>query len=183
MPKESDDRKPWRTGFRYWLRGFRHWLVRLTYRLLPEWSNRRGLRRLERTYKLKIAAARRRGDSVEERDLKQSSESESREYSDALHEIASQKLLARARKRHLSFRDVPKKDWEEPTWERGEWGNKYLDSRAYDALDKIVRQAEREYAKERREVWEFRVKMLTAILTAITGIVGALIGLTALLKK
>jgi hypothetical protein len=45
------------------------------------------------------------------------------------------------------------------------------------------RTAIRNEQKERWQFWELRAKIVTALVTGLTGVIGALIGLIAILKK
>jgi hypothetical protein len=151
--------------------------------LFPEWYVRWRLRRLPRSYDAKIEAARAEGNSKEVQSLEEDLRNDIREYSARIDEIETHKLLARARKVEISLDDIPLSDEEESHWEHGYAGTHFLTRAYYSTLQKVVRQAEKDHRKERREIWEFRLKVFTAVLSAITGLVGAVIGLVAFLKK
>jgi len=86
--------------------------------------------------------------------------------------ILTHRLLAKARNFHLSLQDLPVPSNQESHWKEGEFGHNYLSDRSYAALHRAIWQARKEY-------WDLWLK----IIGAVTGLVGASIGLLALLKK
>lgn len=64
----------------------------------------------------------------------------------------------------------------------GTFGNELLRDEFRQPFVKAIREREPLYRKERREQIELTVKVITALTAAITGIIGALIGLYAIRK-
>lgn len=161
----------------------RYWFWSLVEHRFSEWDLTRRRHRLERQYDADIAAAKAKGNWDEVNQLEEMKFSETRACIDAREQIVTRRLLAKAEQFTVSLDEITLPNQQESHWERDAYGHYSLTRRSFSALRKAVHQAEREYSKERQETWEFRVKVLTALLTAITGLVGAFIGLVALLKK
>lgn len=101
------------------------------------------------------------------------------EWREYQNEIKSNDLLREAKKMDVSLEDIPL-----PVGESDHYvisaGCEYLVWESYEALAKAIRLRRPAYLKERREVWEFRLKVASTILTALTGTIGAIIGLVTM---
>lgn len=108
---------------------------------------------------------------------------EEQEWLDWLRELEDKRLIEDARKMDVYLDDIPFPLDEEnrrlPHFRHGTWGDEFLQSDSRAALRKAMRERGPIYRKETREVWDLRIK----ILTALTGLVGVIIGLVAVLRK
>ena len=127
-----------------------------------EWPIARQARTVEHAFDDDLARA---GKSAEARmQIEQQRAFEADEYWDELRELRSMRLMRQGRRLHIHVGDVK--------WAWGSYGNRYLDYESEVRLYRAVRD-------ERRGIWEFRIK----VLTALTGLIGVVIGLVAFLKK
>lgn len=147
----------------------------------PEWYARRSLARAKQEYR----ELKQGGDvpSADYENLKTRLAGEIRELHDWISEIESGKLLHRADEMDLDLDDIQLPENEKSHLEVGMWGNEYLNPASRKGLKRAMRERALSYRKERREVWDLRLKIFTGVVSALTGLVGAAIGLIALLKK
>ena len=148
--------------------------------LFPIWSNQRLTKQVERSLQPKLKAAK---SADEKEEALSELYYEVEQFQWEIHQIVTRKLLLEANRFLIDLEDIPvPKGWDEH-WITGAWGHRYLNRKSYDELTKAVREATYANDKRRREVWEFRLKVVATVLTGLTGLTGALIGLTALLRK
>ncbi len=93
---------------------------------------------------------------------------EADEYRNALAELRSRQLVRRAQKHYVRLDGL--------VWDSDQYGNQYLSNATESQLYQAVKE-------ERRKAWEFRLKIIGILTTALTGLVGTIIGLVAILKK
>lgn len=145
------------------------WFWNLLERPFPVWYCNHWLAWLHREFE----RDRKRSKTQEEkRGLWEQEEFEASEYHGRREMILTRRLLAKARKFHLSLEDLPIPSNQDSHWKMGDFGHRYLSDRSYAALHRAIWQARKEY-------WDLWLK----IIGAITGLVGASIGLLAFLKK
>jgi hypothetical protein len=132
--------------------------------IFPLFTLERQASLIGRSFDDEIAHATSRGDIEEAASLGQTREFELQEYRDQILTIRTKKLLAKARELYILFSDLK--------WERGVYGWSYLESESLSKVYHAVRE-------ERYKRAEFRLKLIGAL----TGIIGALIGLAAVLKR
>jgi len=89
---------------------------------------------------------------------------ETSEFDAEIEELWSLRLLKKARKLYIPLEGLK--------WQETPWGNRVLSYETQSALYRAIQ-------NERRGRWEFWLK----VLTSLTGLAGALIGLVAILKK
>jgi hypothetical protein len=101
--------------------------------------------------------------------------------------VEDRELIATANKLDIDLREIPRpepEEFQEPgLWKVGSHGSEILYDESRREIKKAVRELMPEYRKERRDAVEFYIKIITLIVTVMTGLVGAATGLVALLKK
>lgn len=124
----------------------------------PVWYNNRQLIFLHREFE----RDRKRAKTKEEKEgLWHREQFEASDYCGDRETILTRRLLAKARKFYLSLEDLPIPSNQDTHWEEGHFGQRYLTSRSYAALQRAIWQA-------RKEHWDFWLK----IIGAVTGLVG-----------
>jgi hypothetical protein len=136
-------------------------LFNFLQRYLPIWSLRKQSRIVSRAFEADLRAAK---TSEERERLEYERYFELSEYDEAIQAIHTKKLLADARE---LFIFVP-----ELKWETGQWGNRYLNEESLSTLHQAVK-------TQKDSIRDYRIRFASAL----TGIIGALIGLLAILKK
>jgi hypothetical protein len=101
---------------------------------------------------------------------------EAAEYFGERETVRTRRLVAKARRLHISVEDLPIPSNQESHWQEGDFGHRYLSDRSQAAMYRAIWQARKEY-------WDFWLKITGAIIAALTGLVGATIGLLAFLTK
>jgi len=139
-------------------------VLTLLQRIFPQWALRRQARVIEHAFDAELAEAKVKKDWEALQVTLSERHNESAEYWDALAEFRSNRLVRKAAKRGLPT--------EGAEWETGNYGNRYLTRTSETTLRRTV-------IEERRRDWEFRLK----IIGALTGLMGTLIGLVALLTR
>jgi hypothetical protein len=136
----------------------------------PSWTCRCQLRKLAAVYRRLIKEV---GDDKKHRDnLIAEWQFESEEYLDEIAGIQSRRLVKEAQKELVDVFAVVKDN----EWTQGRFGETFLKARALARLNKAVSEA-------KRAKWEFRLKVISGIAGVLTGLVGSVIGLVAVLKK
>lgn len=103
---------------------------------------------------------------------------ECREPNDALVELEHKELMYRAHRLHVNMCGQLM-----PTLGRSSFGRSILLPESYYDLRARVKEVEKEVRLEERAKAELWIKILTLILTGITGIIGAAIGLVSVANK
>jgi hypothetical protein len=136
-------------------------LLNYVRKVFPELAIERQAGVIEHAFDAELAAAK----GAKERHLVEAQrDHEASEYWDELAELQSHKLVRSANKLHILIDSLE--------WKRGNYGNHYLDSKTQAQLYRAIRE-------EKRKSWEFRMK----VIGALTGLVGTIIGLVAILKR
>jgi hypothetical protein len=158
-------------------------------RALRRWFPKRYIRmmmtRLTLEYHEKRKAAKSKDDRWEiERDHDFAME----EWDDWLRSIDDRELVNKAARMDLSLDDflIPESNRVEPKfghWYESKFGSRILERDSRRALQKAIRERVPTYRKERRELYEFYLKIIFGVGTAITGIGGTIIGIISILKK
>ena len=130
--------------------------------IFPQWTLRRQVRVIEHTFDSEIAEAKRQKDWDGVQAIEGNASDECAEYWDALAELRSERLVKKASKRGILTEGLE--------WQIGNYGERYLTHTSETKLRRAV-------IDDVRKDWEFRLK----IIGALTGLVGALIGLAAFL--
>jgi len=133
-------------------------------RLFPIWALKRQAGVIYRAFDADLAKARANKNAGELDSLEQQRHWETSEYEDKILSIKSRRLVAAAEGLYLYIPDLQ--------WEQGNYGDRYLDRAS---LSKLYHAVKEQKDKNR----EYRLKLAGAI----TGIIGALIGLIAVWKK
>ncbi len=133
-------------------------------RLFPIWALKRQARVIYRAFDADLAKARASKDADEINSLEQQRYFETSEYEDRILSIQSRRLVADAENLYVYIPDLQ--------WEHGNYGDRYLDRTSISKLYHAVKEQ-----KDKNK--EYRLKLAGAII----GIIGALIGLIAVLKK
>jgi len=140
---------------------------------------------------MRLARARRRREDLskgkdlsERRRVVDETSAEIREWEDWLTEIEDDGLIATAKKMDIDLDDLPFRENVGncelgPHYEMGPFGNVFLRFESRMALRKAMRERSPAYRKERRETWDLVLKGVTLAI----GLVGAMTGLVAWLKK
>jgi len=152
------------------------WLKRKWF---PKRYARQGLQRAERAHGQQLRAA-----PVNKRDeLRHRLAEELWEWIEWVKEIEDTELVSKAAKMEIFLGEMPapfsESEERRSHYELGTFGNRYLCHESRVALQAKVRERAPAFRKERREVIELHIK----ILTSLTGLGGVAIGLIALLKK
>jgi len=96
---------------------------------------------------------------------------EAGEYWHALDELRSRRLVNKAQKLFIPLEDV--------RWKSDCYANFFLDGATRAKLHRAI-------IEERRKVWDFRLRIIGAIatiITVLTGLLGAYIGVLAFLRR
>jgi hypothetical protein len=101
--------------------------------------------------------------------------------------VEDRALIAKANKLDIDLREIPLPEpekYQQPGhWKVGSYGSEILYDESRREIKKAVRELMPAYQKERHDAVEFYIKIITLIVTVMTGLVGAATGLVALLKK
>lgn len=145
------------------------------------WRLRRGLDRIYRKSRREIAAAQRKSQRREEiESLESLWNHEYSLVSEELESLATKSLLAEAFRLRLAVPPHPNTGTRDASWEQGlNTGEWYLTPHGISA----VRQAIRTEREERRKVVLVWVPAITAIITALAGLIGILTGLVAVWRR
>jgi hypothetical protein len=131
-------------------------------KIFPVWSLKWKISTICRAYDTDLKKA---GRGTEQfRDLEQQLNWETSEYKDKISALQSRKLTNEADSLYVYIPDLK--------WEQGNYGDRYLDTASMSKLYLSIREQ-----KDKRR--EYYLKWAVAI----TGIIGSLIGLIAILKK
>jgi len=157
---------------------------------LRRWSPKRYclrmLKRTERENRVRLKAAQSL-PKLEYRNLRSELNSNLWEWIEWLHSIEDQELVLRAKKMDILLTDfiTPEPDqFQDPDYFKiGEFGGKVLYAEMRDAITRAIRERMPLYRKERREIYEFYLKVVLGVGTIITGIGGTLIGILASIRK
>jgi hypothetical protein len=151
------------------LKSVRLWLRRYTQTWFPVWTLKRRLARFWRQYESEYEEAKKQRN----RDKMAEIQFFASEYSDELGELESKKLLRRAARLFVSLNDL----LEDPdSWYTGTYGNRYIVGRVEYDVRRRVTAAER----ENREHW---ARIAGPLIAAITGLIGVVTGLVAVLSR
>ena len=164
------------------------WISRTTALLFPTLTNQWRIRAVARKYRDQIKNAK---DDDQRKELLSDLHSETSEYREALEERRSTELIWKASQYNVDLNNIPVPEDEgelEPLKRYGHFivgnlGHHYLHARSYDAIRREVIDAKQKHERYRREIWEFRIRVFTAIMIPLIGLLGAAIGLVAVLKK
>jgi hypothetical protein len=100
------------------------------------------------------------------------------EFEDEIKRLDSIELEARGTKVHLSIYDLPVPADTLQHWEQGTHGAWYINDKSRREFARLVTAAEYESKKQRREGWDFWLKVYTAIAASA----GAIAGLITLFR-
>ena len=135
-------------------------------RIFPEWAIQRQAGVIERAFDSDLEKA--KTNRVQRESIIDQCHFEVSEYVDALSSLRSVRLIKKAQSLYIPLDDLE--------WVSGNYGHHYLDGKSESRLSKIV-------VEESRKALEFRLKIASGIIGLLTGLVGATIGLVAVLKK
>jgi len=158
------------------MKGIRSILRATAYRFFPIWLRRREAEKFERSFKPSLEKAKQDRDWEEQRRIQDEMFGYGREYWDEFHELETILLLRKASRLHVN---VARSVEDASNWHQGHFGHRYLVGDVFNEVHRLVVQGQ-------RETWEFRLKIVGVvgtILAALTGIIGAVIGLVAVLKN
>jgi uncharacterized protein YciW len=130
-------------------------------RFLPIWALRKQSSIVSRAFEADLAKAK---TSEERERLEYEQYFELSEYDETIQTIHTKRLLADARQLFIHVADLK--------WETGRWGSRYLDEESLSKLHQAVK-AQKDVSRD------YRIRFISAL----TGIIGALIGLLAIWKK
>lgn len=136
-------------------------------------------------HRQKVRAAKSR---EERRELEVHHNWDMRDLEDWLTSIEDKELITRAARMDLSLDDIPTPASDDPNetrqhWQDSECGSRVLCRDSRRALQKAIRERAPAYRRERREVYEFYLKIVLGVGGVMTGIGGTLIGILSVLKK
>jgi hypothetical protein len=143
-------------------------LLRILHRPFPVFYCNHWMRWMHREFDKERA----RATPEEIQDLWNQERFEAQEFYGEREAILTKRLLASARSAQLSLEDIPIPSGQKSHWETGDFGHRYLSDRSNAALSRAIWQAKKEH-------WDLWLK----IIGAVTGLLGASIGVLALLKK
>jgi len=132
--------------------------------VFPEWTLQRKARVIERAFDAEVAEAKAKKDFYSLQVISHRCRDETEEYTDAIEELCSRRLMKKAIKLMVNLEGLE--------WETGRYEHHYLTHASQAKLWRAI-------VEESRKTWEFRLK----IIGALTGLVGALIGLVAFLTR
>jgi hypothetical protein len=133
-------------------------------RLFPIWALKRQVHSVYRAFDADLAKAKASKNSGESESLEEQRHWEATEYEDKILSLKSRRLMAAAETLYLYIPDL--------LWEQGNYGDRYLDRAS---LSKPYHAVKEQRDKNR----EYRLKLAGAV----TGIIGAMIGLVAVWKR
>ena len=128
--------------------------------IFPEWAIRLQARVVYAAFDDELAQAR---DGEAREHVRSQRAFETSEYWDELRTLRSDRLIKQAHELYVSTEGL--------IWITGNFGHKYLDGPSESELKRAVRD-------QKHKIWEFRIK----ILTALTGLIGTIIGLVSIWK-
>lgn len=130
-------------------------------RFFPIWALRRQSEIVSRAFEADL----RKAKSTEERErLEYEQYFELSEYDEAIQAIHTKRKLADARELFVHIPDLK--------WETGQWGSRYLNEESLSKLHQAIK-------SQKDSIRDYRIRFISAL----TGIIGALIGLLAIWKK
>jgi hypothetical protein len=118
--------------------------------IFPEWTLQRQARVIAHAFDSELAEAKAKRDWEALHAISGNCADEVAEYSDALDELRSNRLVKKALKRGIPTDHLQ--------WETGNYGNRYLTRESQTNLRRAV-------IEESRKDWEFKLKILTALPT------------------
>ncbi len=136
-------------------------LLHFLQRFFPVWVLKKQSRIVSRSFEVDLERARSSGDRER---LEYERYFELSEYDEAIQTIHSRRLMAQARELFIFIPDLK--------WEEGKWGGHFL---CQESLSKLYHAVKAQRDSKR----EYRIR----IVTAATGMIGALIGLFAIWKR
>jgi hypothetical protein len=156
-------------------------------RLFPRVYIRRSIARIERKFRERRLEAIKL-PQVERWNLEAEFRHELDEWLQWQRCIEDRVLINRAKKMDILLDDIPTPDVQfdlkdEGHYRLNDYGQDILRYEVRDALINKVRERKHSYDKEQREKNEFYVKITTGIISALTGLIGATIGLFTVLNK
>jgi hypothetical protein len=132
--------------------------------VFPLWVLKRQAEVVHHAFAADLAEAKAKKDTEGYEHLRGQQQFETTEYLDELRAIQSGRLLMEAQNLYIYVPDLK--------WEHGPYGHMYLDRESESKLYHAVKE-------QKYKMREYRLKLASAI----TGIIGALIGLVAVWKK
>jgi hypothetical protein len=130
-------------------------------KVCPEWALILQAKAVERAFDADISKAK----SEKERDnLTSRCQYDVEPFYGALDALRSRRLFRKAQKLHIATEDLK--------WQEDEWGHSSISNASQSKLARSIKEDE-------RATWEFRFKIIASLI----GLIGALIGLIAILKK
>lgn len=130
-------------------------------RFFPVWALKRQSKIVSHAFEADLKHAK---TSVERQELEYEQYVELGEYDEAIQTIHSRRLMEDARELFVYVPDLK--------WEQGNWGGRFLNEESLSRLHHAVK-------AQKDSIRDFQIRFATAL----TGIVGALIGLVAVLRK
>jgi hypothetical protein len=147
---------------------------------------RRMIKRTEADHRIKMRAAQSL-PAVERWNLQNYLNQDLFELLEWEQNIEDRELIATSNKIGVDIREIPRPDPEEhqvrSLWKVTSHGSEVLYDESRREIRRQVRERMPEYLKERRDAIDFYIKIITLVVTVMTGFVGAATGLVALLKK
>lgn len=148
----------------------------------PKTYAKQGLKKAEEAYGQLKAAPSDKGENIKSQILW-----ELWEWEQWIQEIEDSELVKKAARMDVYLDEIPAPYSESQErhshYEISKFGNRYLNHDTRVSLQTKMRERSPAFRKERREVIELRIKVATAILTGMTGLLGAATGLIAFLTK
>jgi hypothetical protein len=143
-----------------------------------------GLRRAEKAYRKGLRDAPPGKRSELRAELSQDID----EWREWKTEVEDAELVSKAARMGIYLDEIPLPSSETDGqlyshYEKGSWGNVYLNHEIRIALRTKVREYRPTFRKERREAIELCIRVAALIITGVTGLLGSATGLIALLKK
>ena len=130
-------------------------------RFFPVWALKRQSSIVSRAFEIDLKHAR---SSDDRERLEYERYFELSEYDEAIQAIHSRRLMAEARDLFIFISDLK--------WEEGRWGGRFLNEESLSKLHHAVK-------AQKDSIRDYRIR----IAAALTGIIGALIGLFSVWKK
>jgi len=135
--------------------------LNLLQRYFPIWALKRQSSMVSRVFEADLRTVK---TSEERQRLEYERYFELSEYDEAIQAIHSKRLTAEARELFVYFPDLH--------WETGQWGSRYLSEESLSRLHHAVK-------AQKDSIRDYRIRFVAAL----TGVIGALIGLLAVWKK